>query len=188
MPIQVLPITADRRAILRETFITRANRPTYDELAEEFGVNPSTCKNWAADESWVTLRVAHQEKLAEKSDALGIVLKATQIDRRLVESCSDAVLRGFQSVSRIYDQLDMDRAPSTNAQTVNTLSFATKNLAESCKLIGIVGLPKGLADDGKEANGRWNPQMLHQLNVTVQNITKEAEAAKAVPSKVEDVD
>ena len=174
----VLPATADRKAVLRESFVTRLERPTYEELCSEFGVNVNTCKGWAADESWVALRIAHQEKLAEKSDALGVVLKASQIDRRSIESCADAVLRGFQAVSRLYDQMDFTRAASTNASVVNTLSFATKNLADACKVAGIIGAAKILADAGKEDNGRWNPQMLSQLNVTIQNMTAEAQAAK----------
>ena len=179
---QALPIAADRRAILREHFITATDRPTYEQLSEEFGVGASSIKNWAADESWVALRIAHQEKQCQQSDALGVVLKASVIDRRAIESCSDAVLRGFQAISRIYDQINFDRAATTNSTVVNTLTFATKNLSEACWRVGIIGLPKGLADAGKSDNGRWNPELLQQINITVAAAAERAKTTVNVPS------
>lgn len=176
--METLPAEPSRKEILRQTFIERANRPTYDELAAEFKCPVGTIKNYAADESWVALRLAHQEALAQKSDAFAIILRATQIDKRVVESFADVVVSTLHKLSTVVADVDGSKAASTRAQILNTCSFAAKNLGDLCKAIGLVGMPKGMADEGKEANGRWNPQMLSQLNVTVQNIVGKAQAVE----------
>jgi len=171
---------------LRQSYIERETRPTYEELAEEFSIPLSTIKGYASSESWVAMRLAHQERLAEKSDALGIVLRATKIDQRVVEKFADAIISIIEKLTRTAQDIDDTRAPATRAQTINTLSFAVNNLANASKTLGIIGMPKELSGIGKEDNGRWNPQLLSQINVTVQNLAAAAKAEqpteKAAPA------
>ncbi len=164
------PEASSDKSKLRLIFVERAERPTYDELAAEYGVPVNTIKNWAADEGWQRLRIANQEKLAEKSDALAILLRATSIDQRLVEGFSNDIFLAQEKIARCLDDIDDKKATSSRASTINTLTFALKNLAETARACGIVGVPKGLARDGKEDNGRFNPQTLIQINGVVESL------------------
>ena len=73
---------------------------------------------------------------------------------------------------------------NTRANTLNTVSFAMGNVARALKEVGVVGIPKALKESAgvDSGNGRWNPQMLQALNVTVQNIVSTQDASQT-PSK-----
>lgn len=128
------------------------------------------------------MRIARQEQLADKSDALGVVLRAVKTDAKMLESFSDFALAAFSKLTRLLMDIDDKRAVSSRATVINTLTFAALNLCNSAKALGIVGVPKGLADAGKEDNGKWNPQFLVQINNTMQELqARKSAAAPAEP-------
>jgi len=155
---------------LRSCFIERETRPTYEELSDEFKVPLPTLKNWAAEEGWQRMRTANLEMMAERGDALGILVRASKIDKALVDATANNLLTAHEKINQCLADIDNSRAPSTRSQTINTLTFALLNLANTAKASGLVGMPKGLAGEGQEANGRWDPKLLTQINVTVQNL------------------
>jgi hypothetical protein len=163
---------------LRRSFIEREERATYEELSKEFNVPLGTIKGYAADESWITLRLHHQEAQAQKSDALSIVLRATKVDQRVISAFTDVVVASLQKITRTVQDVDDTRAPSTRAQTLNTCSFAAKNLGDLCKAVGIVGVAAKLDREGREDNGKWNPQVLNQINVVVEDLKSKAQRAE----------
>lgn len=160
---------------LRDAFVQRPARPTYTELSAEFSVPLPTISVCASEEGWTSLRAQYLESRLKEADAASILLEAIKIDRSLIRSVSDLALVALSAIKRTVERLDETRAPSTNLEALNTAGFATANFTRALKDCGVVGLPKGMAD-GKEENGRWNPQMLSQINVTVQNLA--AQAAK----------
>ncbi len=161
---------------LRENFVTRAEKPTYAELAEEFNAPVGSVCRLASEEGWVSLRAAHLEAKAKECDAMSIVLQAVKIDKTIIASFGDTILTAIRRVNMAIDSIPEDRAASTQLECLNTASFALKNLSETAKNVGIVGVSRLFGENGKEANGRWNPEMLQQINVTVQNL--QAQAAK----------
>jgi hypothetical protein len=120
-----------------------------------------------------------------------VLLEAVQVDRTIIRAMRDLALVGFEKIKTVMESVDVgagdtkkQRSPQAKLDAINTASFAAANFCRALKDVGIVGLPKGLSQEGKEGNGRWNPQMLSQINLTVQNLT--AQAAAGAP-KVETV-
>ncbi len=160
---------------VRKAFVERDVRPMYTSLSEEFSVPASTIQHWAAQGAWLEARAAHLQKLEKQSRAADIVLTAAKrADERIMRAFSDVIIIGLEKLSFALAQIPEKQAASTQAQTINTCSFAAKNFSEVCRTLGIVGFSKALDQEGKEANGRWNPDMLQQINVTVQNMTDKA--------------
>ena len=162
---------------VRDAFVRRPERPTYAELAVEFDLNENRIKRCAADEGWTARRAAYLEEQLRVCDAGQVLLAAVKVDGAIVHSFSDLALLTTQQLKEIVTSIDPERAPQSRADTVNTCMFALCNLARALKEVGVVGIPKGLADGAQKDNGRWNPAMLAQINLTIQNLT----AAKPAP-------
>lgn len=171
---------------LRDAFVQRSPRPTYAELSTEFSVPISTIGQCASEEAWTSMRAQYLETKLKEADASAVLLEAIKIDRTLIRAISDLALVALNRVKHEIERLTDDKATSTNVEVLNTASFCATNFARALKDCGVIGLPKGMAADGKEANGRWNPEMLQQINVTVQNLTESA--AKAAPAVVKPVE
>lgn len=158
-------------------------------MEREFGVKQATIARAASEEGWPTLRAAFLERKCKEADASAVLLAAVQVDRNVVRSVAQFALVTIARCTTAVELVDEERAPSTKLEAYNTASFAVKNICDALRSAGITGLPKGLADNGKEDNGRWNPQMLSQLNVTIQNLHEKAASAaptvavEAVPSE-----
>ncbi len=155
---------------LRDAFVQRSPRPTYAELSAEFNVPLSTVGQCANEEAWASMRAQHLEAQLRAADASTVLLEAIKIDRTLIRTLADLALVALQKLKHEVERLTDEKAPSTNVEVLNTCSFAAANFTRALKDVGIVGLPKGMTAEGKEANGRWNPEMLQQINVTVQNL------------------
>ncbi len=155
---------------LREAFVTRVEKPTYATLAEEFGIPFGTIGCLAADERWQTLRAAHFEQRAKETDTLALLTKAVDHDQRAINAATDVALSIFAQLAKAAQEIPEDRAASTRAEICNALSFALKNTCDALKTIGVAGVAKSLSSIAQGDNGRWNPEMLQQINVTVQNL------------------
>lgn len=167
----------------RALFVESGSRLTYKEVGERYSVPLGTICNAAADESWPAMRSAHLEAKLRECDAKSAILTAVQSDRALMTKFTSVALAGLDKIATAIESVQEDRAAQTQAQALNTLSFAYVNFARGLHEVGILGISKTLNADGKEANGRWNPEMLQQINVTVQNLTaQQAAEPKGKPS------
>ena len=175
---------------VRKAFIERSQRPTYNELAGEFGIPHSTIGKYAAQESWIALRAERLEKKVVASDALATIDEAIRVDKTLTRGFSDGVILVLEKVKEAINSVADERAPQTKLQAYNTASFTLLNLSNTCKNIGLVALGKKLDDAGKEDNGRWNPQLLNNINLTINGLREKAAQevkAEPVPSDANDV-
>lgn len=163
---------------LRDAFTKRSPRPTYQELSDEFTVPLSTIAVCAGEEAWTSLRAQYLEARLKEADAAGVLLEAIKIDRSLIRAVSDLALVALTRVKHEIERICDEKAVSTNMEALNTAGFAAANFTRALKDCGVIGLPKGMAE-GKEANGKWNPEMLQQINVTVQNLTAQAAQSDA---------
>jgi hypothetical protein len=171
----------------RKAFIERAERPTVTELAAEFGCTVERMNRANADEGWATLRAAHLEKQLRSGDAAVALMRAAQADSAVTHAVSNLALEVIQQLHEVVAKAaTVAKAENTRANTLNTVTFALRNLTGALKEVGIVGVPKSLKESAgvDSGNGRWNPQMLASLNVTVQNLMAPAPqvlAAEAPP-------
>lgn len=165
---------------LRQAFITRPERATYAELGTEFSISEDRIKRAAADEGWAVLRAAHLEEQLKQGDAAVAILRAAKMDSAITASFTNLALETVRKLQEIVDQVESKKSVNTRANTLNTVSFAMGNVARALKEVGVVGIPKALKESAgvDSGNGRWNPQMLQALNVTVQNIVSAADAPK----------
>jgi hypothetical protein len=155
---------------LRDAFIKRSPRPTYGELSTEFGIPHGTIGVCAAEEAWPALRSAYLDKQLEEADAKSALLAAVSGDRTVTRKFLNLAIVALDKLTQTVERMDDGKSASTNAQTVNTCMFAAANLAKALHEVGIVGISKTLNQVGKEDNGRWDPKLLTQINVTVQNL------------------
>lgn len=171
---------------IREAFVKRPERPTYEMLAEEFAINRGTIANAASDEGWPILRAQYVEGQLEKADAGQIIVKALSTDRALSQKGATFGMRALDSLLETLDHPKMkDYAPSTKSEITNTCTFAFVNVAKGLREMGITGISKTLDQAGKESNGQWNPQLLQQINVNVGEIITKAkgELASVIDAK-----
>ena len=133
----------------------------------------------------------------EKADASAVLLRAVKADRTIITGYASFAVVTIARLTAIVEGVDDKKASATQAEAINTCTFAAKNLADSLKSLGIIGIAKTLDVEGKENNGRWNPGVLSQINLTVQNLVSQApkdlpvDPAKvlaSVPVKVETSD
>jgi hypothetical protein len=176
--ITSLEVETDRLAPVRRAFIERRERMTYKELSEEFKVPLGTICNAAADQSWPAMRSDYLAAKLVECDAQSALLAAVQTDKSLLRKFTSVALSALDKLALTIDSINVDRAANTNASALNTCSFAYLNFARGLSDAGILGISKTLNASGKEDNGRWNPQMLSQINVTVQNLAAQAEKAE----------
>lgn len=157
----------------RKAFIERAERPTVTELAAEFGCTVERMNRANADEGWATLRAAHLDKQLRSGDAAVALMRAAQADSAVTHAVSNLALEVIQQLHEVVAKAaTVTKAENTRANTLNTVTFALRNLTGALKEVGIVGVPKSLKESAgvDSGNGRWNPAMLQSLNVTVQNL------------------
>jgi len=160
---------------MRDAFVTRESRPTYDELAMEFNAPVTTVRAAALDEGWPMLRANKVNAALEAVNAGEQILTALKSSRAIVSAGENVGIIALQKITQLLEDVinDKDKAVSTRANNLNTISFAISNVAKAMKDLGIVGFAKGLQDEGAP-NGKWRPELLQQINVTVQNLTKQA--------------
>lgn len=161
---------------IRDAFVTRNVRPTYDELSTEFHVPQGTIARAAQDEAWPVLRANRVNAALEAVNAGEQILTALKSSRAIVSAGENVGIIALQKITQLLEDVlnDKAQAVSTRANNLNTISFAISNVAKAMKDLGIVGFAKGLQDEGAP-NGKWKPELLQQINVTVQNLTKQAE-------------
>lgn len=174
---------------LRDAFVKRPERPTLTSLSAEFAVQLPTISKCCAEQGWHSLRAAHLDAELRRADAAGVLLEAVKIDRSIVRSVADLALVALEKIKAAVESIDDARAPQTKLDALNTAGFAAWNFCKSLREAGVLGLPAGLATAGKEDNGRWNPAMLQNINLTVQTLVSQAKGAaeQAAPAKVESV-
>lgn len=173
-------MTLPRRNIdwqpLREAYVQRPSRPSYDDLSTEFAVDVQAIYRASADEGWPALRNAWLESQAKAADATEIILAAVKGDRAVSQAYLSLALVTLSRLQRVIESIPDDRAASTQTDIMSNAMFAARNLADALKSVGIIGIARAMNGAGKEDNGRWNPEMLQQINVTVQQLTaKQAE-------------
>lgn len=172
------PLTMEQRENLRRMFCESDERPSFAELSEKTGIGIRTIHHRASVDGWLEQRAAHMDRKHLAARAEGLVAEAaSRVNQPLIDNFASAALALLERVTLEMLRLTDETKPSSNVQVLSSASFVLLNTANACKALGLVGLPKALADVGKEANGRWNPQMLSQLNVTIQNMTEKAKAA-----------
>jgi hypothetical protein len=160
-------------AAAREAFIARPERPKLADLAAEFGTDPVRLGRVCSDEGWPALRAARLDGALRSSDAIKALLDAARTESTVQRAVSNLALEIVQQLQEVTAAAGSakDKAENTRANTLNTVTFALRNLTGALKEVGLVGLPRGLKQAGMaDDQGRWNPQMLAALNVTVQNI------------------
>lgn len=169
---------------LRRAFIERPERPLLADLSAEFGVSVERISRAQLDEGWSTLRAAHLGERLKAADAALAVLNAAKADAAVTSAITNTALEVIREVNAVVmDVSKRKQAENTRANTLNTCGFVLSNLANALARVGVVGLPKALKESAgvDNGNGRWNPQMLQALNVTVQNIMAAAPAAAPAP-------
>lgn len=181
-------------AALRDAFINRPERPTFIELATEYGIDENRLRKASSDEGWPALRAARLDAALRSSDAVTSLLDAARTEGTVQRAVSNIALELIAQLHEVMQAAaKAPKAENTRANTLNTVSFALRNLTGALKEVGIVGLPRALknAPGMADEQGRWNPQMLAALNVTVQTIVGGAAATapqgdgKAVPEPSE---
>ena len=102
------------------------------------------------------------------------------MDSAVMSTFTNLALETLGRLQEIVDQVEAKKSVNTRANTLNTVSFAMGNIARALKEVGVVGIPKALKESAgvDSGNGRWNPQMLQALNVTVQNIVSSGDVPK----------
>lgn len=155
---------------IRRAFVETSTRPTYAELAEQFGAPVQRITRHAADENWPLLRAKFVEAKLREANAGEVLLESIGINRAITQSAAAFGLKMFQRLSETIDKLKPDAAASSDGRNLSEISFAALNTARALKEAGIIGLPKELADAGKLGNGQWNPQLLIAINSTIQNL------------------
>lgn len=161
---------------MRSAFIERPQQPAYDEISAEFKIPESTVRKYASQEGWPGLRSAWLDRQLAEADAKSIMLAVVKGDHVVSRKYLNLAIVALDKLTLTVERLEDTKAASTNAQTINTCMFAAANLAKALHEVGIVGISKTLNDAGKEDNGRWDPKLLTQLNLTVNAITQQAKA------------
>lgn len=159
----VIEVNLEKCAGAKKAFIEREIQPTQPALAKEFETSQSNISYWCATQNWVGLRSTFQEN---KRTAAAIVEQAAaRVNQPLIDAISGALLQLVHAIGRTISDIDHDKqAASTRAQTCNTCSFALKNIGDTCKSIGIVGMPKALKDTATESGG-WTAGLTQQINI-----------------------
>lgn len=101
------------------------------------------------------------------------LLRAAKADSAITHAVTNLALEVIQQLHEVVARAaTASKSENTTGNTLNTVTFALKNLTGALKEVGVVGVPKALRESAgvENGNGRWNPQMLASLNVTVQNM------------------
>jgi hypothetical protein len=171
---------------LRDAFVEPKEKPLMSALAERFKIPIRTVYARAASERWHELRAARIQR-EEAQAGIGALVEqaAARTDKNLVQGFSDAIILALETITAVVVQIsEQDTAPGTKINQLNTASFGILNLANSSKAIGLVSFERNLEKLGKEDNGRWNPSLLSQINLTINGMAAKVEQeAKAKAEK-----
>src|SRR5262245_49985290 len=163
------PMSDEKLRELRDSFVEAEERPEFKTLAERFNMPLRTVYRRASEEKWIELRTARIQAKEATANATSLVeLASKRTDAKLMQGFSDILLSMLEKLVQLVAEVgDSTNAVSTRAQTLNTISFSVLNLANSSKAVGLVSFERNLAALGKEANGKWNPETLRELNLTI---------------------
>lgn len=162
----------------RKLFIESTPRPTYGELAALIGCAEGSLSRLSSEQGWPALRAQYMERRLAESDATGQIAQALSVDRTLVDGVSSVAIVSLSALSRTVEGIKDEQAASTKANVLNTCSFALKNIAESLKAVGLVGLSKRLEGASNGKDGQWDPKLYQQINLTVQTLASRQEEGK----------
>ena len=165
---------------LRRAYIERPERATYAELGREFNISEDRVKRAAADEGWSVLRAGHLEAQLRSGDAAVALLRAAKADSAITHAVTNLALEVIQQLHEVVARAaTASKSENTTGNTLNTVTFALKNLTGALKEVGVLGVPKVLRDSAgvDSGNGRWNPAMLQSLNITVANLMQPSATA-----------
>lgn len=185
---------------VRKEFIESTERQTYEEVAAKFDISRQRVQAVAQDEGWAMLRAQRLDGLLRNGDAQLALLRAAKTDQLIMGKFSGVAVELLDQIQQVLqaetkNATAKEKAAGTRMNALNTASFALSNVARALKEVGVVGMPKVLKDAADKGNGRWSPDMVAALNVTVQNlmsadakptVTVEAVAAPAAAEPEDD--
>ena len=172
---------------IREAYVTESPKPTYTELSERFNAPIARISRVASDEGWAEMRAHRLERADEHAQTLALLHKAakdseeaTSMTLDVMRSIYGALLRGFALMEK-----DPDAKSRALFDSANTASFAVSNTCNALHRVGILGFPGSVKRSASETggvlpNGHWDPKLMQQINVTVQNM----QAGKAPGSEL----
>lgn len=172
-----------------EFYLSSSPCATYVSVAERFEIPVGTLGRAASEEDWPALRKKRQELALLESNAMQMLTEAAQKGTAVPGMAGEVAMVIFAGLLTHLGQMEKATCkPSYAVQVYQNASFCLLNTANACKSLGIVGLPKELAELGKshggvDGHGKWDKQLLQQINVTVQGLTAQAQplAKKAEP-------
>lgn len=177
---------------IRSAYIERPQKPTYAELAEEFRVPANTLGVYAADEGWVLLRSQHLESVALACNAQEGMIELAKGNREVAATFINFALVGVKRLTRVIESIEEGTKPRAESDIIQNCAFAASNFAKSLKEIGVIVIPRSLAD-GLEAKGDAGKDFLkgalQQINITVQaaqNGTAPAVVSETIQEKTAD--
>lgn len=184
---RMTPTVKDQWKPVREVFLSREDRPSFSELAAEFGIEEKRIERAATDQGWVILRAKKSAELLERTDAHEKILMAAALQTAVTDRFSVMAILTLEGLGKSLADLEKDteRAPAGRTNILNTVSFTLANLARGLKDAGIMGIPRALAEslkDGapKGAEGEeYLKRALHQINLTV-NLAREGKPTDTV--------
>ena len=151
---------------IREAFVKRTEKPSFDELSLEFSLPPATIKSTCYAQSWPILRANFVRSEMAVAD-IGEKLLAILSDEKIVtERFKNAVLVGVEKITLGLDGADAIKSDSRKASLIQTYTFALLNLSAAVKNLGVVGSPKQLRElaDGAESGEGWRKGVLVTIN------------------------
>ena len=177
---------------IRDACLQRTPVPTFTELAEEFGLSSAIVARVANDEQWALARQKAQDKALQSARAGEVIMEAIGAENATVEQLRRAALSILLGVEQAGQHLVKLMADPANLRKgldmANTASFTLANTANALKTVGVIGIPKELANAGKSANGQWDKGLLQQINVTVQGLQQPTVSSTAQRSETTDTE
>jgi hypothetical protein len=165
----------------QRAFVERPQKPSYGDLALEFGCAPGSLARLSSENGWPALRARYMEAQLLSADASSMLLSVAKGDRTIMTGYLSLAVVTIGTLQATVERVrDSGKAESTVADVVNTCMFAAKNLADSLRSAGILCAGKLLADGAQKDNGRWDQSILTQINVNFAELQK---AAAAAPSQ-----
>jgi hypothetical protein len=166
-------------ASIREDYLTDTPTPTYSELAERYGVSTSLVSRMAREEDWPNLRLKKQAVALQQIKAGEIIAQAVTASSLAIKRAEKVALDLFaaleDTIGSIRGIVNDEKSARKAFDMLNTASFAFSNTCQGLKTLGVVGLPKELANAGKSANNQWDKGLLQQINVTIGSLTGQAQ-------------
>lgn len=182
----------DKRVIdwrpIRCAYIERQDKPTYQELSEEFHVALSSVCNTAADEGWVLQRTKFFQSVAVQGDVTQGLIELARERSETGSTLTNLMLVSLKEMTAVVSSFPPDMKPRARADIITSGSFAAMNFARALKDAGLASVPKELTDEltkGEHSSEAKNflKQALQQINVSVQVQAPQAQplAKKAEP-------